>query len=123
MTMAYEADLKCQAFVADGDLSDYQYHAVDMNSDEEIFLASDAGDLVIGILQDAPSAAGRTCRVAYDGISKAVGGEAIAAGALVEVGAGGKLVTFTSNTIVGQAVTACGADGEQFSVLLKIESS
>ena len=47
MTMAYEADLVNQAFAADADLSDYQYYPVEMNSGEEIILASDAGDFML----------------------------------------------------------------------------
>ena len=114
-TQAYEADLVCQGFVSDADLSDYQYYAVKMNSTEEIILASDAGDMLLGVLQDAPSAAGRTCRVALDGITKAIGGAAITAGANIQVGAGGKFVTQTTGKLAGIAVTACGADEEQFS--------
>ena len=114
--MAYEADLVSQAFAADADLSDYQYYPVEMNSDEEIILASDAGDFMLGVLQNAPDTAGHTCRVALDGISKAVGGAVIAAGAMVQVGAGGTFVTQTSGVSAGMALTACGADGELFSM-------
>ena len=116
MSMAYEANLVNQAFVAEDDLSDYQYYPVEMNSDEEIILASDAGDFMLGVLQNAPDTAGNTCLVAVDGITKAVGGAVIAAGAMVQVGAGGKFVTQTTGVSAGMAVTACGADGEQFSL-------
>jgi len=114
---AYELNKKGKSYVADCDLSDYQYHAVKMNSTEEIILASDANDRMLGVLQDAPAAAGRTCEVAGTGsTSKAIGGAAIDAGAAVEVGTGGKFVTLTTGPIAGIAVTACGADGEQFSL-------
>ena len=116
MTMAYEKDLKCRSFLADTDLSDYQYHAVELNSDEEIILASDANDRAIGVLQDSPSAAGRPCLVAVGGVTKAVGAAVIAAGAAVEVAAGGKFQTLTTGPIAGIAYTACGADDEQFSL-------
>lgn len=116
MSNAYEADLVRQAFVADTDLSSYQYYAVEMDSDEEIILASDAGDFLFGVLQDAPDAAGKTCDVALEGITKAVGGAVIAAGAKVQVGAGGKFVTQDTGCLAGIAVTGCGADGEKFSL-------
>lgn len=116
MTMAYEADLVNQAFVADTDLEDYQYYPVEMNSDEEIILASDAGDFILGVLQNNPDEAGKTCLVAVEGITKAVGGAVIAAGAMVQVGAGGKFVTQTTGVSAGMAMTPCGAEDELFSL-------
>ena len=116
MTHAYEADLVRQAFVADTDLEDYQYYAVEMDSDEEIILASDAGDFLFGVLQNEPDEAGKTADVALEGITKAVGGASINAGAQVQVGAGGKFVTKTSGCLAGIAVTACGGDGQLFSL-------
>jgi hypothetical protein len=116
MTMAYEADKKSRGYSAGGDLSTKQYYAVKMNASEEIILASDANDRALGVLQDAPAAQGRTCEVAYGGISKAVGGAVIVAGVAVEVGAGGKFVTLTTGPIAGIAITGCGADEEQFSI-------
>jgi len=122
MSNAYEADLVNQAFVADTDLSSYQYYPVKMDSDEEAALASDAGDFMLGVLQNAPSAAGRTATVALDGITKAVGGAAITAGSKVQVGAGGKFVTQTTGVLAGQALTTCGADAELFSLKIIRES-
>ena len=116
MSMAYEADLVKQAFVADCDLEDYQYYPVELNSDEEVILASDAGDFMLGVLQNAPSAAGRTARVALEGITKAVGGAAITAGAMVQIESGGKFVTQTTGVAAGMAMTSCGADAEKFSL-------
>lgn len=116
MSMAYEADLVKQAFVVDCDLSDYQYCPVEMNSDEEIILASDAGDFMLGVLQDAPDTAGITCEVALEGITKAKGGAAINAGAKVQVGAGGTFVTQTTGALAGVAVNACGGSGQLFSL-------
>jgi len=116
MSMAYEADLVNQAFAADSDLSDYQYYPVELNSDEEVILASDAGDFMLGVLQDAPETAGINCTVALDGITKAYGGAAITAGAMVQVGAGGLFVTQTTGVSAGMALTDCGASGELFSM-------
>jgi len=116
MSMAYEADLVNQAFAADTDLSDYQYCPVELNSDEEVILASDAGDFILGVLQDAPDTAGINCTVAIEGITKAKGGAVIAAGAMVQVGAGGTFVTQTTGVSAGMAMTPCGASGELFSL-------
>ena len=113
---AYELNKKSKSYVSDCDLSTKQYYAVKMNATEEIVLASTAGETMLGVLQDAPAAAGRTCEVALEGISKAVGGASIDAGAAVEVGAGGKFVTLTTGPIAGIAVTACGGDEQQFSL-------
>ena len=114
--MAYEKQLICRGFEADCDLSDYQYCPVKLNSDGEVILASTVTDRAIGVLQDAPSAAGRPCRVAVGGVTKAKGADAIAAGAAVEVSADGKFQTLTSGPIAGIAYTACGAEDELFSL-------
>jgi hypothetical protein len=116
MDMAYEKDLKCRGFVADTDLSSYQYRAVKLDSDGEIILASDANDRAVGVLQDAPSAAGRGCLVAVGGVTKAIAGAAITAGSAVEVGTGGKFVTLTTGPIAGIAYTSAGDVDEQFSM-------
>lgn len=117
MSFAYELGLKTATFIADCDLSAYQYHAVKMNTDEEVVLASDVTDRPLGVLQDTPAAAGRGALVAIGGITKAIGAGVIAAGAAVEVASGGKFQTLTNGPIAGNAVTACGADDEQFALL------
>jgi len=116
MTMAYEADLVNQAFAVDSDLSDYQYYPVELNSDEEVILASDAGDFILGVLQDAPDTAGINCTVALEGITKAKGGAVITAGAMVQVDSGGLFVTQNTGVSAGMAMTDCGASGELFSL-------
>ena len=118
MSFAYEANLVCQSFLADCDLSTKQYYAVKMSTTETVILASDADAFMLGVLQDEPDAAGKGCLVAIGGISKAVGGEQIDAGASVAVGAGGKFVAATTISC-GMALNACGADGELFSLLIR----
>ena len=122
MSFAYEADLVCQAFVADTDLSSYQYCAVKMNTTEELVLASDASEYILGVLQDEPAEAGRTGSVAIGGITKAKGGAAIDAGVRVRTTAGGKFITWSSGVCSGIALNACGADGELFSLLIARDS-
>ena len=118
MSHAIEIALESFSAEAAGDLSSYQYYPVQLNSNEQVILASDAGDECVGILQDDPDTAGHACSVGFKGITKAVGGEAIDAGSKVGIGAGGKLVAYVSGGVVGYAVTACGGDEELFSVLL-----
>jgi len=116
MSFAYEANLVCQAFVADTDLSLDQYKAVKMLTTEKIALASDDGDFLFGVLQDAPTAQGQTCLVAMEGITKAVGGAAINAGVKVEITTGGKFVTYSNGPLAGIAVNACGGINQLFSL-------
>jgi len=118
MSHAIEIALESFSAEAAGDLSDYQYYPVQINASEQVILASDAGDECVGILQDAPDTAGHACSVGFKGVTKAVGGESIDAGAKVGIGAGGKLVTYVSGGVVGYAITSCGGDGQLFSVLL-----
>lgn len=117
MTHAYEADLVCQGFLTNINLEDYQYRAVLMNSDEEIVLASE-GDLMLGVLQDNPDASSveKTCRVALDGITMAIGSAAIEEGANVQVDDNGKFKTYSSGAYAGIAVSPCGDDGQRFSL-------
>jgi len=118
MSNAYELGLQTASFDADTDLSSNQYYAVKMSTSEKIILASDAGDEMIGVLQDEPAAADRACLVAFGGISKAVGGAAIEEGVKVGVDAGGKFVTYVSGGVAGYSVTPCGGDGQLFSLLI-----
>lgn len=118
MSHGYELGLTSITTIAAADLSDYQYRAVKLNSDEEVNLASE-GEKMSGILQDAPDAADKACIVAYDGISKAVAGGEIDAGDDVEVGTDGKLIKATSGEVIGEAFSPAGADGEIFAVRLK----
>ena len=120
MSKAYELGLKSASLIANADLSSYQYYGVKMNTSEKVLLAS-TGDKIVGVLQDEPAAADRVCQVAYGGISKAIGGDAINAGADVQCNASGKFITRTTGDIAGVAMTACGGDGQQFS--LKIAQS
>jgi len=122
MSNAYEADLVSQAFVCDCDLSDYQYCPMEMNSDEEIILASDAGDFMLGVLQNAPDDAGETALVALEGITIAKGGASIDAGAKVQVGAGGTFITQTTGALAGIAVTSCGGANQYFSLKIARDS-
>lgn len=116
--MGYELGKRSVTGIANADLSSYQYYGVKMNSSGKIVLAS-TGDAIAGVLQDAPDAADRACEVAYGGLSKAIGGAIIAAGAEVQVDATGRFVTKTTGERSGIAWEACGGAGQQFTLLLK----
>lgn len=101
--MAYEANLKKHSLEAAADLSAKQFYAVKVDSAGKAALAG-AGDRAFGILQNTPTQ-GQMASVAFDGISKAVAGGTIAAGAQVEVDANGKMVT-ASKAVVDSTVSS-----------------
>ena len=103
---------------ANGDLSANQFKAVDINSSGNVVLASSAGQRVIGVQQNKPSAAGQGTAVAVAGITKMLSSGTIAAGALVTTTNAGLAVTAASgNFILGRAVTGASAN-DVFEVLL-----
>lgn len=102
--MSYEETLKTLSAPANADLSAGQYKAVVINSSGKVALAG-AGAFCAGILQDKPAAADRACTVAYGGISKALAGGSITAGATVAANASGALVD------ASEAVTNTGDAG------------
>lgn len=96
-------------FTAYTDLSSYQYKAVKFSSSRTVTYAGAATDLVIGILQNKPNAAGRPAEVVVRGESKAVSGGSISAGAFLVAGAAGVVVSATigvttANCCVGRAL-------------------
>lgn len=103
--------------VAAADLSAKQFFAVQMTS-TGWNLCGD-GARVDGVLQNKP-ASGQPVEAESFGLTKAVGGAAITQGASVASNAAGKFVTATAGEyIAGIAYTACGADGEFFTVFLR----
>jgi len=116
--MSYEIKDLSITLVTNAELEDEQYYAVKMNSSGKVILAS-TGERMIGVLQDTPDAANRSCEVMVDGVTKAVGGDAIDAGAAVQVNSAGKFVTLTTGTCVGIALEACAADGNIFTMLIR----
>lgn len=131
--MSYENSLTCISMPAAGDLSTKQYKVVAVNSDGRVAVAG-AGVFGIGILQDKPAALGRACTVAVAGVSMAMAGDTVAAGARVTADANGDLVTATpakvdtsdsgaasdpviASNVIGIALKGA-ADGDIFPVLL-----
>lgn len=79
-------------------------------------------DDCFGIVQDG-AAIGATASFCVFGKTKAIASDAIAAGAPLAAAAAGKVVTHdgtTANPIIGTALTAGGADGDEIEILLGI---
>jgi hypothetical protein len=121
MSFAYELQINSAPFTADCDLSSYQYRAVKLSEDETIILASDTEDYMLGVLQNTPEAKGRSTLVAYTGISKAVAGDIIRAGKLIQLGTNGKFIEWDdtgAGMIIGMSMNSADADGSLFSLLI-----
>lgn len=92
------------SLTAAADLSAKQYFAVKVDSNGKAALAG-AGEFTAGILQNKP-ASGQAADVAWGGISKAIAGGNITAGATVAADANGKLVD------AAEAVTSVSGDAQ-----------
>ena len=111
-----------QTFAAAGDLSVHQYNAVMYYSNGQVGVCS--GDNVhnyVGILANAPSAAGRAASVVVAGAFKARAGAAIASyGIPLSSNTSGRVATATSGDIViGYNIETASADGDIISVQLQ----
>ena len=118
--MATEQNLECISIPSSGDLSASQYLGIDINSSGLAAVVASSGAEGIGILQNKPTSTSEAATVATEGISKAVAGAAITAGAKVMFSAAGKVITATGTGkhVIGKAVTAASGDGIVISVLL-----
>jgi hypothetical protein len=116
--MAYEIPgFKPGAFVAGADLSALQYRFVKLNSSGEVVAITADTDQPVGILQDAPAAAGRSAEIMVNGISKLYGAQAMTAGNKVGPSANGRGDDTSPTTPVGQVVVGTGAADELGSVM------
>jgi len=103
---------------AAADLTGKKYYAVKLNAQGEVALASAITDIVIGILQNEPSAQGLEASVCVSGVSKVVLGATVATGALVGVSAAGKAVADASTNFTLGPLMSGGVSGDVASVLL-----
>ena len=110
-----------RTLVAKQDMRTKQYHILRASAANECQIASFPGggaDEVIGILQNKPNN-NEHASVGYAGISKLIAGGAITANRLVTANGSGRAAHAASGDwIVGQAITAAGADGETISCLI-----
>lgn len=114
---AYEIPGFVYSAMSEGDI--LQFAAVVVNANGAVEAAGD--DVVIdGVAQmPAATASPETIRVMQKGITIALANEDIDAGDLVEVSATtGRFETRDAGVTVGRALTAAGAAGELFTLLL-----
>lgn len=91
----------------DADLSTNQFYCVKYSTtDFRVSLATEDGEVIIGILQNNPDAAGETATVCFSGVSKVVAGETLVAGDLWGVDTNGKAKKVDA--------TSTGADNGDF---------
>lgn len=97
--MAYEHDILNMSWPAAGDLSARQFYPVTSTTAGLVTTASTTATVLIGVLQDDPSAINAICSVMQQGISRAVaygGDTAINPGDALTVNANGILVKTTA---------------------------
>lgn len=119
--MAYENITNCKTMEAGQDLSSKQYYFVSLASDGQVD-PTGYGLEAEGILQNDPAAAGRAASVAtlQGDISFCVAGGVVRVSKDVMSDASGRGIEATAGgRVQGVAMTAAGAAGEIFSVMLK----
>lgn len=103
---------------AAADLSASQFYAVKITAARAVNLASTGGEPIYGILQNKPTS-GQAADVGLFGITKAVAGAAITAGAYLMTDTSGRLITVvTTSKRVAQALEAATAAGQLITVAL-----
>jgi len=120
--MAYElVDTQNKvSIVAGADLSALQYTFVKLNSSGAVVAVSAIGDVVLGVLQNAPTS-GKIAEVTVHGVTKIKASAAITLPAVLGTTTAGKSVKVTqvtggasgayTKTVIGQALTPASADG------------
>jgi len=118
---AYERNLETIPLPAGGDLTGNQYRFVTLDADGKVITCSADTDIPTGILQNEPHAEDEVADVGIGGISICIAGGPIDEGKGVGPNATGKAEDHTTvgdKYIGGRAITAAGADKDQFSVLI-----
>jgi len=101
-----------------GPNSSGQFLAVKITGSRTVGLANAGGEAIYGILQNNPSL-GYVADVGLMGVSKAVAGAAVAAGAELMTDTSARLITATStNHRIGVALEAATAAGQLITVAL-----
>jgi len=107
------------SFKAAGDLSGNQYEAMIMSAPKTVTVATGTTNTVVGILQNAPDAAGEAAHVALIGVCKAKVGATTTDGAYLGPAADGALDPVTADGAEYCAIALDdGADGDIIEVLL-----
>jgi hypothetical protein len=105
------------SYEAGADLSALQFHFLVMSDDGQVDGAGD-GAAAIGVLQNAPDAAGKVAEIAISGVVKVVAGATIDEGNLVASANDSEAIpAATGDVVLGIAMTG-GDAGELVEVLL-----
>ena len=119
--MATDNQVLDLSFKAAADLSAKQYYGVKVTANFRVNVAGAYGTSLIGVLQDAPSAAGDPASIFVGpGLCPAIAGAAFAVGSKLTTNASGKFISTTTanDTVIGYAVEAAGADGDIVTILV-----
>ena len=113
-----------ESFKAENDLSAKQYYAMEQSADGQVDLCDNAGDQVIGILQNDPKA-NQAAAVAIAGRTKWISdgsGTSIAVGDRLGTDSSGRCIkkTAAGDLIAGHAAAASSADGTIIDVFLTL---
>lgn len=103
---------------AGADLSASQYCFVKINSSGQLAVASDGGADAVGVLQDAPAAAGRVARYDHQGVTRVKAGGTLAAGADFSCDAAGKAVAVGTGESRLGVTREAAVNGQIISVVL-----
>jgi len=96
--MAYENPTKVLSFPANGDLSGFQFYPVTILTTGRITTTATTTDVLLGVLQDTPSAQDEMAAVAIEGVTKIVAyGGAITAFSPLGVTTGGVAAATTTD--------------------------
>lgn len=112
-----------ESWLAAADLSASQFCVVKMSAAKTVALGTAATDVVIGVLQNKPAAAGRAATVRHFGFSKAKAGAVITAGDELSIDSSGRVIlaapaTKTTHYLIGRAVTAAAAANDIIEILV-----
>lgn len=113
--------LMFKAFTAGGAINPYRI--VRFSATDTVVQASAATDALFGVNSDLVIVSGERCEVMTDGIAWVEAGAAITIGALITSDANGRAVTAApaagvNNRVIGVALDAAAAAGDQIRVLL-----
>jgi len=114
--MAVENIVWSHSEPAGADLSGSQFLAVNLDGGGGAVLAG-AGEKILGVLQNKP-VSGEAATITILGMTKAITGAAVTAGAPVEVDANGKFIDQSAGITVGIARTGSSGADEIISVYL-----
>jgi len=117
MSYAYEVPNGRITLKAAADHSAKRYYAVVVDSNGKAAIAG-ADKVIAGVIR-TPEASGIGEEIVTQGITFAIFGAQVAAGANVSTDANGKFITAVAGPVVGIAVVGAAADGDIGSVLLR----